>query len=117
MYSLPIREVEIIEYFLGFPLKEEVLKIIPVQKQRRAEQRTRFKAIVAIADCNGHVTLGVKYSKEVAGVIQGAITLAKLSLIPVGRGYWGNNMGKPCTVQCKLTGECGSMQVHLIPEP
>lgn len=32
--------------FLG--LKDEVLKISPVQKQTRAGQRTRFKAFVAI---------------------------------------------------------------------
>ena len=51
---------------MGSSLKEEVLKIIPVQKQTRAGQRKRFKAIVAIADCNCYVGLGVKCSKEVA---------------------------------------------------
>merc|ERR1712002_1336896 len=39
-------------------LKDEVLKIMPVQKQTRAGQRTRFKAFVAIGDYNGHVGLG-----------------------------------------------------------
>merc|ERR1711944_287375 len=34
------------------PLKDEVLKIMPVQKQTRAGQRTRFKAFVAIGDYN-----------------------------------------------------------------
>ena len=38
---------------------------MPVQKQTRAGQRTRFKAFVAIGDSNGHVGLGVKCSKEV----------------------------------------------------
>ena len=66
VYSLPVKKVEIIEYFMAFSLKEEVLIIIPVQKQTYAGQRTRFKAIVAIADCNCHVGLGVKCSKEVA---------------------------------------------------
>ena len=33
---------------------------MPVQKQTRAGQRTRFKAFVAIGDYNGHVGLGVK---------------------------------------------------------
>ena len=46
--------------------------------------------------------LGVKCSKEVATAIRGAIILAKLSVIPVRRGYWGNKIGKPHTVPCKV---------------
>lgn len=84
-------------------MKDEVLKIMPVQKQTRAGQRTRFKAFVAIGDHNGHVGLGVKCSKEVATAIRGAIILAKLSVIPVRRGYWGNKIGKPHTVPCKVS--------------
>lgn len=75
---------------------------MPVQKQTRAGQRTRFKAFVAIGDSNGHVGLGVKCSKEVATAIRGAIILAKLSVIPVRRGYWGNKIGQPHTVPCKV---------------
>ena len=47
LYSLPIIEHEIIYMFIGPALKDEVLKIMPVQKQTRARQRTRFKAFVS----------------------------------------------------------------------
>jgi small subunit ribosomal protein S2e len=98
-------------------MKDEVMKITPVQKQTRAGQRTRFKAFVVVGDGNGHVGLGVKCSKEVATAIRGAIILAKLSVIPVRRGYWGNKIGQPHTVPCKVTGKCGSVTVRMVPAP
>ncbi|KAE8661755.1 40S ribosomal protein S2 [Hibiscus syriacus] len=88
------------------PIAERrVMKITPVQKQTRTGQRTRFKAFVVVGDGNEHVGLGVKGSKEVATAIRGAIILAKLSVIPVRRGYWSNKIGKPHTVPCKVTGK------------
>jgi len=88
-----------------------------VQKQTRAGQRTRFKAFVVIGDSDGHVGLGVKCSKEVATAIRGAMILAKLSVIPVRRGYWGGRIGEPHTVPVKVTGKCGSVTARLVPAP
>ncbi|KAL2915444.1 40S ribosomal protein [Polyrhizophydium stewartii] len=116
LFSLPIKEYQIVDFFLP-KLKDEVMKIMPVQKQTRAGQRTRFKAFVIIGDSDGHVGLGVKCSKEVAAAIRGAIITAKLSVIPVRRGYWGSILGEPHTVPAKVTGKCGSVTARLVPAP
>merc|ERR1711920_537088 len=88
-----------------------------VQKQTSAGQRNRFKAFVAVGDSNGHIGLGHKSSKEVATAIRGGIISAKLNLVPIRRGYWGNKIGFPHTVPMKVTGKCGSVRVRLIPAP
>jgi hypothetical protein len=62
-----------------------------------------------------HVGLGMKCSKEVAGAIRGAIINAKLSIIPVRRGYWGSHIAEPHTVPMKVSGKAGSVMCRLIP--
>lgn len=124
LHALPIREFQIIDHFFppsgpqgGGVLKDEVVKIHPVQKMTSAGQRNRFVAYALVGDQNGHVGLGNKVGKEVAVAIRGAVIAAKLSLIPVRRGYWGNKIGSPHTVPMKVTGKCGSVLVRLIPAP
>merc|ERR1712000_143685 len=108
-YALPIKESQIIDYFLP-SLKDEVVKIT-------AGQRTRFKAFVVVGDGAGHLGLGVKCAAEVATAIRGAIIVAKLSVVPIRKGYWGNKIGAPHTIPSKVTGKCGSVSVRLVPAP
>jgi len=116
LFSIPIKEYQIIDHFLP-DLKDEVMRLSPVQKQTSAGQRTRFKAYVVVGDCNGHVGVGSKCAKEVATAIRSAIEIAKLAVIPVRRGYWGSNIGLPHTVPMKVTGKCGSVRLRLVPAP
>merc|ERR1712100_726433 len=115
-FAMAVKEYQIIDYFLP-GLKDEVMNIAPVQKQTTAGQRTRFRAFVIVGDNDGHVGLGVKAAKEVATAIRGAIINAKVNVVPVMRGYWGNKIGNPHTIPCKVSGKCGSVRVRLIPAP
>merc|ERR1711904_428275 len=54
---------------------------------------------------------------EVATAIRGGIIAAKLNLIPVRRGYWGNKIGLRHTVAMKVHGKCGSVRMRLVPAP
>lgn len=122
--SLPIKENEIVKRIADAKesetetkFAEEVMKVKPVQKQTKAGQRTRFKAWVLIGDRKGHLGLGQKSHKEVQIAIKGAIQDAKLKLIPVRFGYWGNKIGLPHTIPFKITGKNGSVSIRLTPAP
>jgi len=118
--SIPIKEYQIVDFLIakaGKTLKEECMKIKSVQKQTKAGQRTRFKAVVAVGDEDGHIGLGSKVAKEVQNAMKGAVIAAKLNLVPVRRGYWGNKIGNPHTLPTKITGKCGSVRLRLIPAP
>lgn len=118
-FSMPIKEVEIVDKLIGDldSYREEVMKVMPVQKQTTAGQRMRFKVWVLIGSGKGHIGLGQKAHKEVQGAIKGAINDAKMNIIPVRMGYWGNNIGAPHTIPMKVTGKEGSVKVRLIPAP
>ncbi|CAM6000295.1 unnamed protein product [Sphagnum balticum] len=115
-FSIPIKEQEIVDNFIK-DIKEEVMEVKSVQKQTQAGQRTRFKAFAIVGDEKNYIGLGWKCHKEVQGAIKGAVTMAKLNLIPVRKGYWGNKIGKTHTVPSKVTGKAGSVKVRLVPAP
>ena len=67
-HSIPIKEAPIIDRLLAnasATLSDEIMCILSVQKQTKAGQRTRFKAVVAVGDRKGHVGSGIKVAKEV----------------------------------------------------
>lgn len=114
-HSLPIKEYQIVDKFLK--LEEDVVRVVSVQKATKAGPRNSFKAFVIVGDNNGHVGLGVKTAREPAVAIRAAIIAAKQNIVPVRRGYWGGNIGAPHTVNCAVSGKCGSISVRLIPAP
>lgn len=116
-FALPIKESQIVDFLMKDTLKEEVMEVKSVQKQTQAGQRTRFKAYVIVGDSNGHIGLGAKVGKEVQTAIKGAIINAKINLIPVRRGYWGNKIGNAHTVPCKCSGKGGSVSIRMAPAP
>jgi small subunit ribosomal protein S2e len=119
-HSIPIKEAPIVDRLISnakAELSDEVMCILSVQKQTKAGQRTRFKAVVAVGDRQGHVGVGIKVAKEVQIAIKGALIDAKIHLIPVRRGYWGSRIGGVHTIPCKVKGKCGSTTVRMIPAP
>ena len=84
LHSLPIKEYQIVDFFLP-KLKDEVMKV------------SRYNTRV----------------KEVATAIRAAIIIAKLSVIPIRRGYWGTNLGEPHSLPTKESGKCGSVTVRV----
>merc|ERR1711869_33933 len=113
-----IKEYQIVDIlFPAQQLKDDVMKIMPVQKQTGAGQNSRFVCYVLVGDSNGYIGLGNRCAKEVATAIRGGIIAAKMALVPVRRGYWGNRIGLPHTVPMKLAGKCGSVHVRLVPAP
>ena len=118
VFSMPIKEHQIIDKFIAKDaLKEENMAMFPVQKATSAGQRTRFKSYSVVGDSNGHIGVGSRSCKEASGSMKSALIAAKLNIIPVRRGFWGNKIGAPHTIPMKVTGKAGSVTVRLVPAP
>lgn len=116
-FNLAVKEPEIIDFFLRDQLKEEVLCVKSVQKQTKAGQRTRIKALVCVGDGKRFVGIGAKTSRDAATAIRGAIQRAKCSLIYVKQGWWSSKVGSTHTVPVISHGKSGSVRINLIPAP
>merc|ERR1712080_524492 len=65
LHSLPIKEFQIVDnFFAPGTLKDDVMKIHPVQKMSAAGQTNRFVAFVLVGDCNGHLDWGPSVPKR-----------------------------------------------------
>merc|ERR1711881_112147 len=59
LFSLPIKEYQIIDFFLGPKLKEEVMKVMPVQKQTTAKCGSVRMRLIPAPKGTGIVAAGV----------------------------------------------------------
>lgn len=116
--NLPIKEPEIIDYFLP-DLKHEVVNINIVQRQTDAGEVSQFQVLVVVGNEDGYVGIGIGKAKQVSMAIEKAIKKAKLNLIPVRRGCgsWHCSCVEPHSVPFKVEGKAGSVRVRLIPAP
>lgn len=116
-HSLKIEEPEIVDFFFGDRLKEEVISTKSIQKQTKAGQRTRIKVVMVIGDMGGYVGIGTKSGRDFATAKMGALIRAKRAIRPVKMGYWGNTVGDEHTVPMRIQGKAGSVKISLFPAP
>lgn len=115
--SYRIYEPEIVDFLVGPSLKDEVLSMKSIQKQTKAGQRTRIKAVVIVGDGKGKLGIGIRSAKEAKTAIEKATEEAKCKIQPVHFGWWDREAGEPHTVRVKGSGKCGSVTVTLTPAP
>jgi small subunit ribosomal protein S5 len=118
MEGLKIREPEIVDILLP-DLQEEVINIGLVQKQTDAGEKSQFRAIVVVGNRNGYVGLGSGKAKQVRSAIEKAAVDARLNITPVRRGCgsWECGCGKPHSLPFQVHGDCGGVEIVLIPGP
>ena len=118
MEGLKIREPEIVNTLLP-DLQEEVINIGLVQKQTDAGEKSQFRAIVVVGNRNGYVGLGSGKARQVRSAIEKAAVDARLNITPVRRGCgsWECGCGKHHSMPFQVQGECGGVEIVLIPGP
>jgi len=118
MEGLKIREPEIVDILLP-DLQEEVINIGLVQKQTDAGEKSQFRAIVVVGNRDGYVGLGSGKARQVRSAIEKAAADARLNITPVRRGCgsWECGCGKTHSLPFQVRGECGGVEIVLIPGP
>ena len=118
MEGLKIRESEIVDTLLP-DLQEEVINIGLVQKQSDAGEKSQFRAIVAVGNQDGYIGLGSGKGKQVRSAIEKGAVDARLNITPVRRGCgsWECGCGKHHSLPFQVQGECGGVEIVLIPGP
>jgi small subunit ribosomal protein S5 len=118
MEGLKIRESEIVNVLLP-DLQEEVINIGLVQKQTDAGEKSQFRAIVVVGNRDGYVGLGSGKARQVRSAIEKAAVDARLNITPVRRGCgcWECGCGKHHSMPFQVSGECGGVEIVLIPGP
>jgi small subunit ribosomal protein S5 len=118
MEGLKIRESEIVDVLLP-DLQEEVINIGLVQKQTDAGEKSQFRAIVVVGNRDGYVGLGSGKARQVRSAIEKAAVDARLNITPVRRGCgsWECGCGKHHSMPFQVQGECGGVEIVLIPGP
>jgi small subunit ribosomal protein S5 len=118
MEGLKIRESEIVNILLP-DLQEEVINIGLVQKQTDAGEKSQFRAVVVVGNRDGYVGLGSGKASQVRSAIEKAAVDARLNITPVRRGCgcWECGCGKHHSLPFQVSGECGGVEVVMIPGP
>ncbi len=118
MEGLKIRESEIVNILLP-DLQEEVINIGLVQKQTDAGEKSQFRAVVVVGNRDGYVGLGSGKASQVRSAIEKAAVNARLNITPVRRGCgcWECGCGKHHSLPFQISGECGGVEVVMIPGP
>jgi small subunit ribosomal protein S5 len=118
MEGLKIRESEIVDVLLP-DLQEEVINIGLVQKQTDAGEKSQFRAVVVVGNRDGYVGLGSGKARQVRSAIEKAAVDARLNITPVRRGCgcWECGCGKHHSLPFQVSGECGGVEIVLIPGP
>ncbi|MGC8669799.1 MAG: 30S ribosomal protein S5 [Candidatus Micrarchaeia archaeon] len=113
-----IEESEIIDVLLP-DLAFEVIEIISVQRMTKNNRKQKYRATAVVGDHNGHVGVGAAKDIEVKAAISGAITNAKMHVMPVvlGCGSWQCMCGTKHSLPFSVKGKCGSVEVTLKPAP
>ena len=89
------------------------------QKKTREGNKPQFATIAIVGDKNGHIGIGYGKSRETVPAREKAIRRAKLNLFKIrrGSGSWESDSNEPESIPFKVSGKCGSTEIHLIPAP